>query len=271
MTMKRTILPALFLTLFFPLASRAQQNAPGQVRQVSTPQPASVQPDMTPLQLGELRADILMARKMYPEAISTYQHLVREEPKDAVVLNKLGVAYEVWGNNGLAERYFKKAIKADKTYASAYNNVGTIEYAKHHFGKAIDWYEKTLKLRADMPAVYSNLGYAYFDEKKYPDAMSCFQKAIQIDPMIFQEKGANGSVVQQRGITDPGLFYFFVARTYAQLGNAERTAHYLTMARDDGYQKFVSAKTDPAFAKVIKDPQVVAVFAPVPELADKRR
>lgn len=269
--MKRTILPALFLILFFPLASRAQQSAPGQVRQVSTPQPASVQPEMTPLQLGELRADILMARKMYPEAIRTYEKLTRAEPKNPAIFNKLGVAYEVWGNNGLAERYFKKAIKADKTYASAYNNVGTVEYAKHHYGNAINWYDKTLKLRADMPAVYSNLGYAYFDEKKYPEAMSCFQKAIQIDPLIFQEKGDNGSVVQQRGIADPGLFYFFVARTYAQLGNAERTAHYLTMARDDGYQKFVSAKTDPAFAKVIKDPLVTAVFAPVPELADKRR
>lgn len=269
--MKRMILPALFLILVFPLTSRAQQDAAGQVRQVSTVQPASVQPQMTPLQLGELRADILMARKMYPEAIKAYEKLARQEPKNPTVFNKLGVAYEVWGNNGLAERYFKKAIKADKTYASAYNNVGTVEYAKHHYGSAIKWYGKTLKLRADMPAVYSNLGYAYFDEKKYPEAMSCFQKAIQIDPLIFQEKGDNGSVVQQRGIADPGLFYFFVARTYAQLGNAERTAHYLTMARDDGYQKFVSAKTDPAFAKVIKDPLVTAVFAPVPELADKRR
>jgi len=269
--MKRMILPALFLILVFPLTSRAQQDAAGQVRQVSAVQPAGVQPQMTPLQLGELRADILMARKMYPEAIKAYEKLTRQEPKNPTVFNKLGVAYEVWGNNGLAERYFKKAIKADKTYASAYNNVGTVEYAKHHYGNAIKWYGKTLKLRADMPAVYSNLGYAYFDEKKYPEAMSCFQKAIQIDPLIFQEKGDNGSVVQQRGIADPGLFYFFVARTYAQLGNVERTAHYLTMARDDGYQKFVSAKTDPAFAKVIKDPLVTAVFTPVPELADKRR
>lgn len=271
--MKRTILPALFLILLFPLTLLAQQdqNAPGQERQVPTPRPPGTQPTMTPMQLEELRADILMARKMYPEAIRAYERLTRQEPKNAVVLNKLGVAYEVWGNNGLAERYFKKAIKADKTYASAYNNVGTVEYAKHHFGNAIKWYEKTLNVRADMPAVYSNLGYAYFDEKKYPEAMTCFQKAIQIDPLIFQEKGDNGSVVQQRGVTDPGLFYFFVARTYAQMGNAERTAHYLTMARDDGYRKFVSAKTDPAFAKVIKDPLVVAVFTPVPELADKRQ
>ena len=269
--MKRTILRALFLILIFPFTLRAQQSGIAQVQQVSTSQPSSVQPAMSPLQLGELRADILMARKMYPQAIRAYEHLVRQEPKNAVVLNKLGVAYEIWGNNGLAERYFKKAIKADKHYASAFNNVGTVEYAKHHYKGAIHWYQKTLKQRADMAPVYSNLGYAYFDIKKYPEAMAAFQKAIQIDPLIFQEKGDGGSVVQQRGMTDPGLFYFFVARTYAQLGNAERAAHYLTMARDEGYKKFVSAKTDPAFAKVIKDPLVIAVFAPVPELADKHQ
>ena len=269
--MKRTILPALFLILIFPFTLRAQQSGIAQVQQVSTSQPSSVQPGISPLQLGELRADIFMARKMYPQAISTYKQLVRQEPKNAVVLNKLGVAYEIWGSNGLAERYFKKAIKADKHYASAFNNVGTVEYAKHHYKGAIHWYQKTLKQRADMAPVYSNLGYAYFGIKKYPEAMAAFQKAIEIDPLIFQQRGDGGSVVQERSMTDPGLFYFFVARTYAQLGNAERAAHYLIMARDEGYKKFVSAKTDPAFARVIKDPLVIAVFAPVPELADKHQ
>jgi len=269
--MKRTILPVLFLILILPFTSRAQQTDVAQVRQVSATQPKSVQPQMTPLQLGELRADILMARKMYPEAIRAYGRLAKQEPKDAVVLNKLGVPLEILNEYGPAEKYFKKAVKADKTYASAYNNVGTVEYGKHHYKNAIKWYLKTLKLRTDMAPVYCNLGYAYFDNKQYPDAMVAFQQAIQIDPLIFEEKGEGGSFVRQTGVTDPGLFYFFVARTYAELGNAERAAHYLKMARDDGYQKFVTAKADPAFAKVIKDPLVVAVFAPVPELADKHQ
>ncbi|MGH9727207.1 MAG: tetratricopeptide repeat protein [Candidatus Acidiferrales bacterium] len=270
--MRRTILPALFLILLFPLTSRAQQTSAPQVHKVSASGSSSTQPAMTPLQMAELRADILMARKMYPEAIAAYERLVKQEPKNAVVLNQLGVAYEQLSQYGPAERYFKKAIKADKTYVSAYNNVGTVEYSKRHYKNAIKWYEKTLKLRADMATVYSNLGYAYFNEKQYPEAVASFRTAIQIDPHSFQETGqSNGTIVQPRGVTDPGLFYFFVARTYAQLGNAERAAHYLKMARDDGYEKFVSAKTDPAFAKVIKDPQVIAVFAPVPELADKRR
>ncbi|MHB8756195.1 MAG: tetratricopeptide repeat protein, partial [Candidatus Acidiferrales bacterium] len=157
--MKRTILPALFLILISSFTLRAQQNGVAQVRQVSsTSAPLSVERGMSPLQLGELRADIFMARKMYPQAISTYKQLVRQEPKDAVVLNKLGVAYEIWGNNGLAERYFKKAIKADKHYASAFNNVGTVEYAKHNYKGAIHWYQRTLKQRTDMAPVYSNLG-----------------------------------------------------------------------------------------------------------------
>ena len=225
---------------------------------------------MTPRQLAELRGDIFMARKMYPEAIDSYVRLVKDEPHNAPLLNKLGVAYEVAGNDARAEHTFKQAIKADKTYASAYNNVGTVEFSRHKYTHAIDWYEKTLALRPDMAAVYCNLGYAYFDEKKYPEAMGAFQHAIQIDPQIMTERGSNGSVVQQRGTAEPGLFYFFVARTYAQLGNAERSAHYLKMARDAGYEKFVSAKTDPAFTKVIADPQVQAVFAPVPELATSK-
>ena len=267
--MKYSILPVAFLSLIFAVPSPAQRLSTVALRQVSAAQPASA-PEMTPRQLAELRGDIFMARKMYPEAIESYTHLIKQEPRNAALINKLGVAYEVAGSDGRAEHTFKQAIKADKTYASAYNNLGTVEYSRHKYGHAIDWYEKTLALRPDMAAVYCNLGYAYFDEKKYPEAMDAFEQAIHIDPQIMSEHGSNGSIVQQRGTTNPGLFYFFVARTYAQLGNADRCAHYLKMARDGGYDKFVSAKTDPAFAKVIADPQVQAVFVPVPELANSK-
>lgn len=269
--MKRLILPAMSLILFFPLIVRAQQSASPQVRQVSATPTVPSQPEMTPRQLAELRADILVARKMYPQAVSAYLPLVRQEPKNAPLLNKLGMVYEMWGVNGRAEHCFKQAIKADKTYASAFNNVGTVEYAKRHYKGSEKWYKKALKLRPDLAPVYSNLGYAYFDNKKYPLAMAAFEKAIELDPMIFQEHGEGGSVVQQRGILDPGLFYFFVARTYAEMGNAERAAHYLKMSRDDGYPKYTSAKTDPAFSRVIKNPLVQAVFAPVPEMVDNPR
>ena len=267
--MKFSILPIAFLSLIFVVPARAQRIGSAGMRQVSAVQPVS-QPSMTPLQLEELRADILMARKLYPEAIKSYEHLIKEDPKNGLLLNKLGVAYQQYGDYGRAERAYKRAIKADKTYASAYNNVGTVEYSNHKYSHAIPWYEKALALHPDMATVYCNLGYAYFGEKQYPEAMDAFEHAIHIDPKIMSESGNGGSIIRQTGTTDPGLFYFFVARAYAQLGNADRCAHYLKMARDDGYQKFVSAKTDPTFAKVIADPQVQAVFAPVPQLANSK-
>lgn len=267
--MKRVVLPTVVLLVAFPIVAAAQ-NFGGQQQQSTSSTSTTTQPVMTPRQTAELRADILMARKMYPEAVSSYEKLVKEEPKNAVLLNKLGVACEVWGNNGCAEKYFKKATKADKNYASPFNNLGTVEYVKKHYKNAVKWYEKALLLRMDAPAtVYMNLGYACFAEKQYPEAMSAFQQAISIDPNVFQKPGGFGSVVEERSTTDPGLFYFFVARTYAQLGDAQQAAHYLKMARDDGYKNYESAKTDPAFAKVIKDPQVQQVFTLIPELAQK--
>jgi tetratricopeptide (TPR) repeat protein len=268
--MKYSILPVAFLCLIFAVPSHAQSLGSATLRQVSAAQPATANPEMTPNQMEELRGDIFFARKMYPEAIQTYSRLLKQEPRDVPLLNKLGVVYEKAGDDGRAEHQFKQAIKFDKTYASAYNNVGTVEYSRHKYSHAIEWYEKTLALRPDMAAVYCNLGYAYFDQKKYPEAMDSFQRAIEIDPHALTQSGSNGSVVEPRGTSDQGLFYFFIARTYAQLGNAERCAHYLKMSRDDGYVKFISAKTDQAFAKVIADPQVQAVFVPVPELANSK-
>jgi tetratricopeptide (TPR) repeat protein len=269
--MKRFALPFLSILAVFAPSVFAQASSSPQAQNVSTSaQATNAQPAMTPQQLAELRANILMARKMYPEAAASYEQLVKQEPKNAELLNRLGVACEMLRNKGCAEKYFKKAAKADKTYASPYNNIGTVEYDKKHYKNAIKWYGKCLKLRMDAPAtVYMNLGYAYFADKQYPLAMNSFQHAIAINPRIFQEAGSFGQVVEDRSTPDPGLFYFFVARTYAQIGNAEQAAHYLKIARDDGYKNYMSAKTDPTFVKVIKDPRVQEVFAPVPELAQK--
>lgn len=269
--MKRFALPFLVTFAVFAPCAFAQAGSSSPMQSVSSSvQTTDSQSTMTPRQLAELKADILMARKMYPEAISSYEKLAKHEPKNSELSNKIGVACEIWGNNGCAEKYFKKAIKADKTYASPYNNIGTVEYVKKHYKNAVKWYEKSLGLKMDTPGtVYMNLGYAYFAEKNYPDALSAFRQAVTIDPNVFQRAGSFGSTVEERSTTDPGLFYFFVARTYAQIGNATQAAHYLKMARDDGYKNYMSAKTDPAFVKVIKDPQVQEVFAPVPELAQK--
>jgi len=222
---------------------------------------------MSPREAAEMRADILMARKEYFRAAGAYLQILLNESKNAELMNKVGVAYQQLGDLDRSEKFYKRAMHADKKFASAANNCGTVEYEKKHYSKAISLYNKALDLRTDLPTVYSNLGYAYFEDKQYPQAMGSFQKALALDPTIFDRRGLGGTVVLQRTATDPGLFYFFVAKTYAQAGDAERAAHYLKLARDDGYSGFLSAQTDPGFAKVIKDPALQEVLHEPPSYA----
>jgi tetratricopeptide (TPR) repeat protein len=235
---------------------------------VPTPKPFS---SLSPREAAEMRADILMARKEYSDAVGAYIQILVTEPKNAALMNKVGVAYQQLGDLDRSERFYKRAMHVDKKFASAANNCGTIEYEKKHYSKAIGLYSKALNLHSDLPTVYSNLGYAYFADKQFPQAMDSFQKALALDPTIFDRRGLGGTIVQQRTTTDPGLFYFFVAKTYAQAGDVERAAHYLKLARDDGYADFLSAQTDPAFAKVIKDPALQEVLHEAPSYASSTK
>jgi tetratricopeptide (TPR) repeat protein len=266
--MSRMTLVAVPLVLCLAVSIRAQE-APTKVSSTTTTSSSTAPPlsSMTPREVAEMRGDIFMARKDYSAAVGEYEQILATEPKNAAVYNKVGVAYQQLGDLLRAERAYKRAMHADKNFASAVNNCGTVEYEKKHFGKAIGYYKKGIELHGDTATIYSNLGYAYFANKEYPQAMDSFQKALALDPTIFDRRGQGGTVVQQRSTPDPGLFYFFVAKTYAQAGDAERAAHYLKLARDDGYTQFLSAQTDPAFAKVIKDPIVQEVLHEAPSYA----
>src|SRR3981081_3393360 len=80
---------------------------------------AQTKPSLT----AEQRADILMARKMYREAVDVY----REGPLDsAVIWNKIGIAYHQMMQMNEARRNYEKAIKLNPKYAEAINNLGTV-------------------------------------------------------------------------------------------------------------------------------------------------
>jgi tetratricopeptide (TPR) repeat protein len=272
--MRCSLLYAVSLVLLVVPAARCQQQTPAPAAAASaaatsnaastTSTPAK---NLTPRQVAELRADLLFSQKEYAGAVRAYKKILETDPKNAQVLDKIGVSYQEMLDLRGAENYYKKAVKADKTYASGLNNIGTVEYERKHYKNAIKYYKKALKIRTDMATVYTNLGYAYFETKEYPDAIASFQQALLIDPNVFQNRGEGGAIVQQRATSDPGLFYFYVAKSFALGGDAAQAAHFLKLSRDDGYKGFTSAAKDPAFAKVIKDPRVQQVLTVTPVYA----
>jgi tetratricopeptide (TPR) repeat protein len=261
--MKQIALGVIVLTIFTIGTGHAQQ-APTPNSTTPAAEPAS-KPDLTPRQIAEMRADILMARKQYELAITAYQEILKKEPKNAIVLNKVGIAYEDIGNADQAEHFYRKSMAADKHFPIPVNNFGTLEYGKQHYGKAIKLYLKAASLKMDVAPIYSNLAYAYYANKEYPKAMDAFGKALAADPKIFDHKeGVGGSVLQQRTAPDPATLFFLMAKSYAKIGDAEHAAHYLKLARDDGYKDYKSAEKDPEFARVIKDPRVQDVLKVIP-------
>jgi len=267
----RVALPVSFLLVSLTLPSIGQTSddtpkeffvPPMQTQsQVSN---AATNPAEHPLS-GEQLGDLYMARKQYREAMEQYRTLSEQNPRNAVYLNKLGIALHQQTVLGLALKYYERAVKVDPRYADAENNIGTIWYQRKKYSKAVRAYQKAIKMRDDMPVLYSNLGYAYFSQGKYDDSIAAFRTALAKDPQFFERGSSrNGSVLQDRSVPDRGRFYFLLAKSFAEGGNLERAVFYLRKSKEEGYTKIDDVKKDPAFAAVLQDPVVIDLLTPKP-------
>ncbi len=251
MTKSYLAIPAgSFLLVSLLLPACAQTN-------VDNPQgavPAMAKEDKPKLSDEDL-ARLYLIRKQYREAQDLFHKLTVEQPRNAVYWNELGISFHNQAELDLALKCYQKSTKLDSHYADPQNNAGTIYYERQKYAKAIRAYKKAILLRQDYAAFYLNLGYAYFGQKNYENSIAAFRKALEIDPDTFEAaRSRSGTVIQDRSLSaDRAKFYFLLAKSFAESGNAERCVIYLKKARDEGYQNLSSVKSDPSFALVIKD------------------
>ena len=271
MTRIRLALPVSFLlvSLTLPSIGQTSDDTPKDSFLPMQTQPQQSTANATPAERqlsGEELGDLYMARKQYREAGEQYKLLSDQDPRNAVYLNKLGIALHQQAALTAALKYYERAVKADPKYADAQNNIGTIWYQRKKYGKAVRAYQKALKMRDDMPVLYSNLGYAYFSEGKYPESIGAFRTALTKDPQFFERTNSRtGSILQDRSVADRGRFYFLLAKSFAESGNVERCVLYLRKAKEEGYKQIAEIKKDPAFTAVLKDPAVVELLTPKTE------
>jgi tetratricopeptide (TPR) repeat protein len=238
--------------------ARSQASAPDATQS----QPAdAASPALSPIEQQEQRARIQMAEKRYDAAIQTYLDLLQAQPKNASYLNMVGIAYLDLGNDDLAKRYFLRATKADKKYSSAVNNLGMVYYHHKDFRRAIREYQKAAAIDPGLAGTHANLGFAYYNTNKFPEAAAEFQKALELDSTIFERRDRVGTMMQDRTVANHGLFFFTMAKVYAQKGDGPHCAEYLRKSLDEGYKDVGKVATDPAFKDVINDPGVQEVLA----------
>jgi tetratricopeptide (TPR) repeat protein len=223
----------------------------------STPPAASTAKEAAPLS-AESRADIFMARKMYREAIEVYKSV---KPANAVILNKTGIAYHQMGELETAKKFYDRAIKADRSYPEAVNNLGTIYYAQKSYRRAITQYKRALKLSPESASMHSNLGTAWFARKKYGEAAACYEQALALDPLVFERRSSQGSLLQERNVEERAKFHYYLSKTYARKGMVDLAIQSMRRSIESGFKErerfvkeddFASIRTHPDFDILMK-------------------
>jgi tetratricopeptide (TPR) repeat protein len=222
----------------------------------------AVEARKTPLSI-ETRGDIFMARKMYREAIDVFRE---DKSKNAVIANKIGIAYHQMQQLENARKSYEQAIRLKPDYAEAINNLGTVYYARKSFGRAIRYYRRALKYTPKSASIYSNLGTAYFARKKYKEAMEIYQTALKLDPNVFENHGSYGVLLEERSVEERAKFHFHLAKLYAQAGRNELALQYLRKALEEGFKDKKKMEEDADFQAMRDLPEFKELLALEPRV-----
>jgi tetratricopeptide (TPR) repeat protein len=228
------------------LAAQAPPPQPAAAPPSQDPQPAK--PQISP----EMRGDIYMARRMYREAIDVYRSI---QPPTAVILNKIGIAYQQLGDLESAKKMYERAMKLNNKYPEAINNLGTVHYARKNYRRAISQYKKALTLNPDSASVLANLGTAYFARKDYRRAIECYDKAISIDPDVFERRGTSGVLLQERNVEERAKFHYHLAKVYAKQKRNDLALFYIRKSLEEGFKEKKRYLEEDDFAELRKLPE----------------
>jgi tetratricopeptide (TPR) repeat protein len=179
---------------------------------------------------AELQGDLLMVRHSYVAAIEAYQ---QQNPRTAVTLNKIGVAYHHLFALDEARKYYQMALAMNPSYADALNNLAAVYHGQHEYKQAERTYKLALKYSPGNAITYCNLGTSYFAEEKYKPGMEAYHKAMELNPNIFDPRQTQ---IVQETTTRRQLVAvnYYLAKTYATAGKMEEALTYLRRAMDAG-------------------------------------
>ena len=179
----------------------------------------------------------------------------RSPPVNAEDFNALGIQLLSAGDALPALAAFRRALDKQSDFPEAVNNLGTIFYASKSYRRAVRQYSRALRLAPNSASIYSNLGTAWFARKNYQKATEAYQKALSLDPEVFEHRSTNGVLLQERSVEERAKFHFYLAKTYAKAGMADRALLYMRKCLEEGFkdrQKFVE---EPDFANLQQIPE----------------
>lgn len=210
----------------------------------------------------ESRGDDLQAEKFYLDALDYYQAALGKEPRNAVLINKVGMDQLLLRRLKQAQKSFDHAIKVDQKYANAYANLAVVYYEQASYGKSLRYYDRAIELDSSQAVFYNNRAASLFARKDYVKAMADYSKALQLDPEFFERALRGGGVQAKLPSPDDMAHYdYILAKLFAMSGSTDRSLHYLKKSMEEGYRDIKNVYKDSEFSALRKDPRFAELMA----------
>jgi tetratricopeptide (TPR) repeat protein len=96
---------------------------------------------------------------------------------------------------------YQKALELSPDYAEAMVGLGDARQAKGQFDEAIVEYKRALQLEPENARVHFGLGKIYYNEKQlYHEAVAEYQQAIALDPKYLEAHMSLGEIYEEKGL-----------------------------------------------------------------------
>jgi acetyltransferase-like isoleucine patch superfamily enzyme len=126
--------------------------------------------------------EALFAKGKFDEARRVFCHLLEADPKNAEVLNNLGVLSYSQNHLQEAEDYFLKAVAVKEDYLNALLNLSKLYQSSERWEKAANQLERFLSIGNQDCCVLDELGKVYLKMGQNEKAREVLAKSIHVNP-----------------------------------------------------------------------------------------
>jgi protein O-GlcNAc transferase len=132
----------------------------------------------------------LLKLEDYPKAVDYFQRAIKEDKNYSEAWNNLGSAYEKSGRFMDAVQAYKSALKNPfyQSAEKAFYNLGRAYYRIGKINDAVAAYTEAIRRFSDFYPPYYGLALCYNALRRYGDAATALNKAIQLDPSYKGDK-----------------------------------------------------------------------------------
>lgn len=122
------------------------------------------------------------SKKNYAGAVKLLNQIVVADAKDFEAWTDLGNALYAQGNQGEAEKAFRRALQERPSYPVALLNLGKLNYGQKNYDAAIATLSQLVAAHPESAAAHRFLGESYLRVKKGSKAVPELEEAARLDP-----------------------------------------------------------------------------------------